>query len=129
MHVAALMASRTLVGQTKRGDVTTNIPFPFVVANQTLPAGHYTIRPFGEITLRIYNSQHQGVMVQTHGVAGKASDSGARMVFHHYGHVYFLSEAWAAANSTGRQVSKSREEEELNRKKSEQEIAVLKLVR
>lgn len=127
--LAALMASQTMVGQAKQGDVIANIPFSFMVANQTLPAGHYTIRPFGEITLRISNFQHQGVMVQTNSVKSKASDSGAKIVFHRYGDVYFLSEVWAAANSTGRQLSKSRNEEELTRKRAEQEIAVLKIVR
>jgi hypothetical protein len=127
--LAALMASQTMVGQAKQGDVIANIPFPFVVANQTLPAGHYTISPFGEITLRIYDSQRQGVMVQTNGVTSKASDSGAKIVFHRCGDVYFLSEVWAAANSTGRQLSKSRDEEELIRKRAELEIAILKIAR
>ena len=40
LYAALLLAASASIAQTKQGDVLANIPFPFVVAHQTLPAGH-----------------------------------------------------------------------------------------
>ena len=62
------------MGQTNRGDTSVNIPFAFRAANQTLPAGRYTITRIGETNLRFSDSHSRGVFVQTHSVEGKASE-------------------------------------------------------
>jgi hypothetical protein len=122
--VSLFLAASACFGQTKRGDVITNIPFPFVVANRTLPPGRYIVTPLGETNLRIYVAKNQGVIVQTHSVQGKASEGVTRVVFHRYGDSYFLSEVWVAANGTGSQVFPSQAEKE-SAKRSHREIAVL----
>jgi len=122
--VSLFLAASTCFSQTRRGDVITNIPFPFVVANRTLPPGRYTVTPIGETNLRIYVGKNQGVIVQTHSVLGKAPEGVTRVVFHRYGVTYFLSEVWVAANRTGSQLFPSEAERE-SAKRSHLEIAVL----
>ncbi len=124
MFVSLFLAASTCFGQTKRGDVITNVPFPFVVANRTLPPGRYIVTPLGETNLRIHVAQNQGVIVQTHSVQGNASEGVTRVVFHRYGDTYFLSEVWVAANGTGSQVFPTEAERE-SAKRSHGEIAVL----
>lgn len=127
--LTVILEAATVLGQANRGDLIANIPFSFVVANHTLPAGRYIVTPFGENNLRIYNSASQGALVLTHSVQGSAPESSGKLVFHRYGQVYFLSEAWVAANAIGRQVFPSSAEEELAAKGTEKEIAVLRIVR
>jgi hypothetical protein len=122
--VSLFLAASTSFGQTKRGDVITNIPFAFVVANRTLPPGRYIVTPIGETNLRIYVAKSQGIIVQTHSVQGNAPEGVARVVFHRYGDTYFLSEVWVAAKGTGSQVFPSQAERE-SAKRSHREIAVL----
>ncbi len=122
-----LLAATSAVGQTNRGDLKVNIPFPFVVGNQTLPSGHYVVTRFSDSTLRFYNSQKQGAFVSTHSVEGKAPESAGKMIFHHYGNTYFLFEVWSPAKGTGRQVFTSRAEEELARQGTEKQVAVVRI--
>jgi hypothetical protein len=112
ISVTLLLAASTCLGQSKRGDVITNIPFSFTVANRALPPGRYIISPNGETDLRIYAPKSQGVLVPTHSVQGKAPESVGKVIFHRYGDAYFLSQVWVAANHTGRQIFPSRAEKE-----------------
>jgi hypothetical protein len=106
-----------------------DIPFPFTVANHTLPPGRYTVTRIGETTLRVFNSHNQDTFVQTTGVEGKAPESTGELVFHRYGNAYFLSEVWVPANGIGRKVFQSLTEKELAGKRTEMEIAVLQVAR
>jgi hypothetical protein len=127
--LVALLATSTALAQSNRGGTITDIPFTFEVANLTFPAGRYTVTPLGETTLRISSPSNQGTVVLTHSVEGKAPESKGKMVFHHYGESYFLSEVWVAADGPGRKVFPSRAEEELNMKKADMQIAVLQTSR
>jgi len=126
--LAALLAASTAVGQTNRGDVFTNIPFAFTVANHTLPPGRYIITHPSEKVLRIFNSHNTGMFALTNRVEAKAPE-GSKMVFHRYGDAYFLSEVWVAGSRTGRKVLQSRAEKELTGKRTEMEIAELQVAR
>ena len=85
MYEKAEMASSGVLGSassnfdrygSKHRFVTiANIPFPFTVANRTLPPGRYTITRMGETNLRISDLRNQGTFVQAHNVEGKALDS------------------------------------------------------
>jgi hypothetical protein len=103
-----------------------DIPFPFVVANHTLPAGHYVVGTLGEQTIRIANAHQQGAFVLTSRVDGRASKSLGKLVFYRYEDRYFLTQVWNAGNNHGKQVFKSAAEEELERKGASKEIAVLR---
>lgn len=125
----AVLATLPAIGQTNRGDTIVNIPFAFRAANQTLPAGTYTITRIDEINLRFTNSHSRGVFVQTHTVEGKAPESHGRVVFHRYGDAYFLSEVWLAAKATGRKAFPTRAEKELAATETESDLAVLQVGR
>jgi hypothetical protein len=121
------LAAASAIGQTNRGDLNVNIPFSFVVGNQTLPLGHYVVTRFNDNTIGLYNSQKHNAFVSTHNVEGKMPESAGKMVFHRYGTTYFLFEVWSVGKVTGRQVFTSRAEEKLDRQGTEKQIAVLRI--
>jgi hypothetical protein len=124
--LVVLVAAVEAAGQNNPAVLKADIPFPFVVANQTLPAGHYVVSTLGEQTIRVTNSSKQGVFVLTYRVDGRASKSFGKLVFYRYEDSYFLAQVWNAGNNQGKQVFKSPAEEELKRKGTSKEIAVLR---
>jgi len=126
--LAALLAASPAVAQSNASGIIADIPFAFTVANRTLPPGRYTVTRLSEKILWIYNSQNQGTSALTNRVQGKTPDS-SKMVFHRYGNTYFLSEVWVAGSRTGREVPRSRSEEEWAGKLTEMEIAELQIPR
>lgn len=91
-----------------------NIPFEFSVGGKTLPAGEYTVRctnPASDQKVLQLTSKdgHASVLVQTNSVIGKTNER-AKLVFNRYGDRYFFSQAWLAADNTGTQAPKSRNE-------------------
>ena len=103
-----------------------NIPFPFVVASHTLPAGHYTLSALGEHTIRVANAHEQGAFVLTSRVDGQAPEGVGRLVFYRYEDRYFLAQVWNPGNNRGKQVYKSGAEQELERKGTDKQVAVLR---
>jgi hypothetical protein len=88
--------------QGRRGDVIGNIPLNLSWAILVCCRGDAPLGQLSETTFRIHGVNEQGVLVQTHGVERKAPESATRMIFHRYGHTYFLSEIWVAGNRIGR---------------------------
>lgn len=125
--VAALVLTAGAMGQSLRADQTARIPFPFVLANQSLPAGTYTLTKVGNNNLRISNAAGQGVLVQTHKVEGSAPEASGKLIFHRYGDRYFLSEVWSPANDIGLELFRCRDELKLQNKEGEMRIAELRL--
>jgi hypothetical protein len=121
-----VLLAAAATGQNNPAILKADIPFPFVVANQTLPAGHYVVGALGEQTIRIANAHQQGAFVLTSRVDGRASESLGKLVFYRYEDRYFLTQVWNAGNNRGKQVFKSPAEEELERKGASKEIAVLR---
>ena len=110
------------MSQTTPGDMKVDVPFSFVVAGQTMPAGPYVIMNVGDARIRILSSTAAGLYVPTHAAVRSASDR-SKLVFHRYGNTYFLSAVWIQGNTTGRELSRSRAERELERNKAEVEVA------
>src|SRR5258708_40187610 len=79
-------------GQSNPAVLKANIPFPFVVANQTHPAGRYVVSTLGEHTIRIANSHKQGAFVLTSRVAGHAPESSGKGLSYRYDGTYFLAD-------------------------------------
>jgi hypothetical protein len=96
------------------------------VANHTLPAGHYVVSTLGQQTIRIANSHKQGTFVLSSRVDGRASEGLGKLVFYRYEDNYFLAQVWNAGNKQGKQVFKSRAEEELERKGESRKISALR---
>jgi hypothetical protein len=124
--LVVLLAAAAVRGQSNPAVLKADIPFPFVVANHTLPAGHYVVGTLGEQIIRIANAHQQGAFVLTSRVDGRASKSLGKLVFYRYEDRYFLTQVWNAGNNHGKQVFKSAAEEELERKGASKEIAVLR---
>jgi hypothetical protein len=98
-----------------------DVPFEFVVGDQAMPSGEYTLRANG--------IQSQALIIQsrdakcsairlTNAIAQRSREgheTKARLVFHRYGQRYFLAQVWSGADSTGRQLLKSRQERAIER--------------
>jgi hypothetical protein len=127
LYAALLLAASASIAQTRQGDVVANIPFPFVVAHQTLPAGHYIVSPANADALGIHDANNRGTFVPTQSTQRSANDNSCKLVFHRYGDTYFLSEVWVAGNSNGRTLFRSRAERELAESGKEKVIAEVTL--
>ncbi len=122
-YTALLLAASASIAQTKQGDVTADIPFPFVVAGQTLPAGHYIVSRANVDSLAIHDANNHSMFVPTHSAQRSMNDDSCKLVFHRYGDTYFLSEVWVAGNPTGKALFRSRAERDLAASGKESVIA------
>ncbi|HKO45451.1 MAG TPA: hypothetical protein VJU84_19405 [Pyrinomonadaceae bacterium] len=117
MIVAIAFATAVVSAQAQSGKtVISNIPFEFVVADQTLPAGKYQVNRSIGNALAISTSD-AAVFRLTNEIE-PSKDRRARLVFHRYGNRYFLAEAWTGAGEAGRQLLKSRQERAIEREMS-----------
>jgi len=95
--------------------VVANIPFDFVVGDQTLPSGKYTVRAAtgdGD-GLRISNFTGKASVIRlSMPIAERNKKQNARMVFHRYGQQYFLAEIWSG-ETYGRQLRECKSERNL----------------
>ena len=92
-----------------------NVPFEFVVGDKTLPAGEYLAKPAtAGGALAIQNADGKGNVVRMTGPTEQKTRGRARMVFHRYGHNYFLAEVWDIGTN-GRELAKSKQERAIER--------------
>jgi len=85
------MAAAQLIGSSK---IVAQVPFEFMVANKTVPAGEYVVQAFtmDGNTLVIRNAEAKVGLVSTSSqTEGKQDASHYALVFKHYGDRYFLS--------------------------------------
>lgn len=92
-----------------------NIPFRFVIGNQTLPAGEYTVRYVNQDsgkTALLFRSMDGKTnrIVNMNTTEGTAGELKASLVFNQYGDQYFLSEVWTGSDQYGLSLPKSRAE-------------------
>ena len=101
--------------------VAADVPFDFIVGDQTLNAGAYTVKST--------TAPENGLMIQR--ASGKSeamrlsfpiepskSNRNAKLVFHRYGQRYFLAEVWTGSGNVGRHLLKSRQERAIERELS-----------
>lgn len=97
--------------------VTYNIPFNFVVAGKTLPAGEYIVghlNPNARSVVLIQDMNGPASLVTgTIPIGGGDVQEKSRLVFNHYGDQYFLSQTWTAQNATGGQFLPSKAEKRM----------------
>lgn len=111
MTVAVVGAQAQTANQMKA-----DIPFRFVIGEQTLPAGEYSVRYINQDsgkTALLFKSTDGKVsrivnMNTTQRGAMKAS-----LVFNQYGDTYFLSEVWTGADQYGLSIPRSRSERQM----------------
>ena len=122
LSLALLFAAATAFAQTKEGDVTADVPFAFVAAGHSMPAGHYIVCHLND-SLRIHGRENQGVFIPTHSAQRGDHEEASKLVFHRYGDTYFLSEIWIGGSAYGRALFTTREERKLAERGAEREIA------
>ena len=110
-YAALLLAASACMAQTN-GDVVAIIPFPFVVAGHTLPAGRYIVSTMNQNTLRLHESTGPGMLVSTNDALRSGSDDSSKLVFHRYGTTYFLYQLWVEGQRQGQQLQLTRLEKE-----------------
>ena len=127
-YAALLLAASACIAQT-RGDVVAIIPFPFVVAGHTLPAGRYIVSPMNQNTVRLHESTGPGMLVLMNAAQRPRSDNSSKLVFHRYESTYFLSQVWITGSNQGREVSPSNAELEMSAKSMQKGNTVVVAVR
>jgi hypothetical protein len=91
--------------------VVADIPFDFVVGDQTMPAAEYRVRPALGSGLIIQSADaNNSAMRLTSGIESRKNKTQARLVFHRYGNRYFLSEVWTGGRDSGLQLNTSSQE-------------------
>jgi hypothetical protein len=118
--VVGLMLAASVVSanaQSTSDHVTADIPFDFIIANKTLPAGRYTVRAATSdgqgMSIRSSDGKSAAIIFSS-SVAEKSKERNARMVFYRYGQQYFLAQVWSG-NDYGRQLRQCKKERNLQR--------------
>src|SRR5712691_1696430 len=120
MFIVALAFATAVVSnaQSSNQKVVADIPFAFVVGDQSMPAGEYAARAASAdgkgLMIRSADGRRAAIRL-TNAIQPRRDESDARLVFHRYGERYFLAEVWSGGDSTGRQLLKSRQERAIQR--------------
>jgi hypothetical protein len=126
--LAAAVVSRAAASTAP--SIRFHIPFDFVIAGKTLPAGDYvversTLSSAAGLSVKGVD-KNAGVYVLTADVESGERASASKLVFNRYGDRYFLSEFWTAGRANGRKLIKSGEERALEREAAQtQRVAVV----
>ncbi|HEY0321645.1 MAG TPA: hypothetical protein VGC66_11850 [Pyrinomonadaceae bacterium] len=113
MALAAVTAQAQSANQMKA-----SIPFRFIIGNQTLPAGEYTVRYVNQdsgknaLLFKSTDGRTSRIVRMNTTQSGEARMK-ASLVFNQYGDSYFLSEVWTGTDQYGLSLPKSRTERQL----------------
>ena len=100
--------------------VTADIPFDFIIADQTFSSGKYTVRKVSDDGkgLRISSVDGKSSVMRLSNLAvEKSKKPNARLVFHRYGQQYFLAEVWSG-DTYGRQLIECKKERRLRQEQA-----------
>ena len=89
--------------------VKATIPFNFVIGDKELKAGEYLIKPVGSLrsqNLLQFRSENGDVQQIAFALPIETNKAGnhERLVFHHDGNHYFLSQVWLSGDEDGREL-------------------------
>jgi hypothetical protein len=101
-------------------------PFAFVVGDNALPAGDYTVRFVSSPGLLLFYSADGAFNAFANSVSLQKNDTEDRfrLVFHRYGSHYYVSEIWTPGYRTGRSVKQAPMELELAKSLPEQHVTL-----
>lgn len=105
LSTSAIQAQTLIVGQ---------VPFDFVLAQSSMPAGNYQVSAISEQLdlLRNVDTRESAFMIKAIHIQS-AGDHGPMLVFHRYGNQFFLSEIWDGRSNDGIKLQESKREKEL----------------
>ena len=93
--------------------VQAHVPFAFKVGQKQMPAGTYIIdRESGSSFVTVRNVK-TGTSVLAAGRTETASKTTKKLIFHHYGSQYLLTEIWGAAGSQGMVLPSTKRQKDL----------------
>jgi hypothetical protein len=105
--------------------IRVEVPFDFVVADRTLPGGQYLFSSIREKVF-VQNSEGETLAVGlSNAVSGRSIGKTGEVVFQCYDQHCFLSEVWTPTQDAGRQLLKSRWEEEVAKKDAPKYFALV----
>ena len=92
-----------------------SVPFDFVIAGRTMPAGDYMVSTSGDTGLLQVRSLANGgepVFATSNAADGPSDPSRASLTFNRYGGDYFLARIWDGPGAGGRSIPMSSAERE-----------------
>ena len=113
-----LLTFSAALGQSDRQTII-HIPFNFTAGEKEFPAGKYAFERIWKNSdsvwvVRRKDNVGNAVLLLTSPVRANETQQDARLVFHQYGDLYFLSEIWTA-DATGRELQISKREKTLDK--------------
>jgi hypothetical protein len=105
-----------------------DVPFDFVVGDQTLPAGQYTVQHGvtpGTVLVRSLDGQTSHFRIANTIQAGNSKDQ-STLVFNRYGSQNFLARVWVAGRGDGVELKQSKVEREMARRGAAKETVAMK---
>jgi hypothetical protein len=86
--------------------LTVHVPFSFVAAEKTLPAGEYTVTANSDSTVLIKNKVEKEISLFAFTKSTQSLDvqRNAKLVFYRFGESYFLTEVWPGDTTIGRHL-------------------------
>ena len=109
-----------------RARVTAQIPFAFSVANQTMPAGEYSIQSHASANQSVLirsNDNKAAVFALAQGKQGKRDSDKTKLVFRRYGSQYFLAQIWTKGDVMGTEFPTSKSERQVMKSLSDRRLA------
>jgi hypothetical protein len=126
MLMAAAIVVLAVSGIAQSRVVSATIPFEFIVADKTMPAGDYSIDcDLSHQLVNIESRQHDGrnAIRLTNLVEGKTGVTSPRLVFNEREGRYFLAQVWTGG-SMGYQLNRGRTEIEVSKHTSDNQVAI-----
>jgi hypothetical protein len=104
------------------------VPFDFVAAQGTMPAGEYRVTPNqpAQGMVRLISSKGSSAAICfAHAIQSSRPSDTSKLVFNRYGNQYFLSQVWSEGSDYGRGLPPSKAEREIARSFSKPEKEIL----
>lgn len=114
LAVAAVLAIPSVYAQTTVA-LEADIPFDFTVGNSVYSAGAYSLQAHSAPSAMLIQNvdTRNRTLILTHAVRANKPPSEGKLVFHRCGNRYFLSQVWTPGVDTGRELPKSKAEQEM----------------
>ena len=130
LSISALVVALAVPLMAQSMRLTADIPFEFVVAGKSLPAGEYDVSKGSTERVLLVRPLERGAAAAVpanlmYVQAGSDPAAETKLVFSRYGNSYFLSEVHNGYTRTGFTVPMSKAERELMKTASAQRFEVL----
>jgi len=130
LRISMLAALAACVSQAQSIPLKADVPFQFMLRNQTLPAGAYQVHPSANLRmLTIQTAGGKAVPVFANSATSARNQKIDKLVFHRYGDRYFLAEVWTHGASCGWEIPPTSLERELAAHKTNARTQILVALR